>query len=35
MAVFICVMNTQANVRCHAFNDTVQKEGMTELAFNA
>ena len=35
MAVFICVMNTQANVRCYDFDDTVRKDGMTDLAFNA
>ncbi len=35
MAVFICVMNTQANVRCHVFDDTVPKDNMRELAFNA
>lgn len=26
MAVFICVMNAQANVRYHAFNGTVRKD---------
>jgi len=35
MAVFICVMNTQAYVRCHIFNKTARDDSLIELAFNA